>query len=372
MIKKAIVLLYLMIILAIFLCAQWETDISQWLESKDYKRATDFLLGCFEETSKIQRPDVCGLLAYSFGKLKDKRNEYRWVQQYFESYRGQDLNLNFLTISTWKDMNDYISGWKERYPLVTEMALIKSDVYYDNTPPSHISIGIDIKNMAYYKLSDETNVIKGGRFLQGFNSIQLEANSLFDRSGSHIYFLDLKTGDFILRKEIRIDIALDTEENKEKNETIAVARNPQYKLSMYIGDELVATRTSKFQQKLSLNIEKPPLPENYDPYDMVREDNPMANSASIFQALALAQEIIKSLSSKKDKEKRFDPLEKSQKIRTTFFRKDSGGIEREVSAEITLYTMNLDIHSTIIKRESSSPELNLTAVTFIVPNSSPS
>jgi hypothetical protein len=204
------------------------------------------------------------------------------------------------------------------------------------TPPDRLVIGIDLTENAYYKLSDKENVIKGGLFKKGPNFIDIEANDLFKKSGTHVYSLDLKVGEFVLREKIEIDIQLDFDDVdvQSKNK----AENPEYELSMFIGDRLVLSSKKFLPKNLSFEIEKPPLPENYGPFYEVRgrDKNPMLNSFSIIDAVGAAYGLIKKMIDKKRMRKTEQPLKKYRQQTVAFIRRDSEGISREIHALITL------------------------------------
>ena len=80
---------------------------------------------------------------------------------------------------------------QEELPLISDISLINSNINGPN-PPAKLVIGVDMERDAYYKLSDRENTIKGGLFKRGINIISIEADDLFQKSGSHIYFLDFK------------------------------------------------------------------------------------------------------------------------------------------------------------------------------------
>lgn len=211
-------------------------------------------------------------------------------------------------------------------------------------PPERVVIGIDLAESAYYKLSEQERVFKGGLFKKGINFIDIDANDLFKISGTHVYALDLKIGDLVLREKIEIDIQLDFDDDggddgvKIKNEV----KDPEYKLSMFIGDQLVLSSKKFVPKDLKFEIEKPPLPENYGPFYEVRgkDKNPMLNSFSIIDAVSAAYGLVKKMIDKKRVRETKPPLKKYRKLTITFIRKDSGGVAREVHAVVTLRAVN--------------------------------
>ena len=201
------------------------------------------------------------------------------------------------------------------------------------TPPAEIEIGIDISSDALYRLADEKGVIKGGLLKVGFNSIIIPANLLFLNSGTYKYFLDFKAGDTLLRKEIDIAIQLDQEINLMKKG--AEAKPHQYKLSMYIGDELILSST-KTPRLPSLVLGIPPLPENYRPFNPRDKSNPMLNSISIPDAVAAINELFKYFLSKKETKIPAAYFKKVKQMTIAYKRLNPDGNLNDVKATITL------------------------------------
>ena len=344
MMTKRIFVLLFIASLHFNLFGDWKTEVSEHLGNKDYKGAIDLLLRNFKKD--VPNPIISGLLAYSHNRLKNKNDEYKWLQEYFETYRGTEIIFTFLGNSTYMDVFNYIRTWKRKYPLVTEIALIDREIYKRSILPGKIVIGVDIENPAYYKLSDDKKIIKAGLFNRGFNSFSLAAHELFDNSGSHIYILDLKTEDLFLKKELEIDIQLDSQVVIKK--TDEKAKSIEYNLSLYIGDELIISSKKLHHEKSSWKFEIPaptsnlsPLipPEKIDP----RKEDYTSNSFSIPAAVAGVLQLIKGLKKKERAEEKVSYFQKSKQLTTTFIRKDFEGIEKEVRAVIRLKTRQLKI-----------------------------
>lgn len=221
-----------------------------------------------------------------------------------------------------------------RTTLLFDIALVDDERYKGPNPPAEIGIGIEITKDAYYKLSTDKDVIKGGLLKKGFNIINIKANHLFEKSGSYIYLLDLKFNDLILKKEIEIDIRLDSEVNVKKTED--KPQDIEYGLSLFIRDELIASSKKMHYEKFPLNIKLPPLPKNYRPFNPNARTDPIANSFSILSAVALAYELIKGIKNKRKAKKQAFTIQKKKQIIATFMRKNLAGVGKEVKAVILL------------------------------------
>jgi len=232
-----------------------------------------------------------------------------------------------------------LSLYADQITLVNEIALIDSEIYNQSFPPQKVIIGIDLENDAYYKLTYQKNTIKAGLLHRGLNLIHVEANNLFEKSGTHMYLLGLKVGGLVLEKEIKIDIHLDTPNLAEKKE--AESKNIEYELSMFVGDELIISSKKMHYDKFQLKLDPPSMPKNYKPFDPNWRTDPFANSFSILDAVAGIYNLIKKQKTKKSEEKPVKYIQKWQRIVTSFIRKDPGGVAREVKATITISTRDL-------------------------------
>ncbi len=335
MIKKLIPLL-LSAVISLYLSAgaDWRTDVSVFLgKTGDYQKAADYLINHFESLSEIEKSTACGLLAYSFHKLNDKNNAYKWLGEYFEKYGGYNLGFHFLDGSTQMAVTEFLLRWQSKYPLVTEMGFIDRGDFQSLSAPDQLVIGLEMASDAYFKLSDENQVLKGGLFLKGYNSFSLETGGLFEEGGTRRYFLELKVDDFIVRREVEISAQSDSYLSVKKVES--ETKNYEYLISMYIGDELVA-----FSKKLSpapppLKIDVPLGKGVYQPFGPVKKDDPFMNSFSIQDAVAVIYQTIKELTKGKGKELS-EPVRAKQQVTVNFKRRNSQGLEEEVKIFLTL------------------------------------
>lgn len=206
-------------------------------------------------------------------------------------------------------------------------------------PPKKLVIGIDTSMEAYYKFSDKENVIKGGLFQRGLNTVDIEALDLFEKPGTHIYYLDLKVDDRIEREKIEIDIQLDTPKSEPGDQS--QVRGTEYEVSMFIGGQLVVTGKKVSFKELSFKIDKPPLPEGYGPFYEIEKEykNPMVNSFSIIHAAAAIYDLIKKAIDKKKMQRNERPIQMHKQLAVTFLRRDSEGVSREINAAVELKTV---------------------------------
>ena len=342
MIKK-LFLLFLLMSIVLPSNADWMSDVSSYLSGGDYNGAIDYLMSHPEEAGKAPNPVISGLLAYSYHKLQNNSMEYEWLGEYFENYRGEEIIFDFLDDATYKDMLNYLMVWKARYPFVSEMAFVESDIYQGPSPPDKLIIGIDVESDAYYKLSSEEGVIRGGLLKQGFNSISIKANDFFQKSGSRTYFLDLKKGDLIVSKEIEIDIQIDSSVKVKRKIEVAdkPVPNPEFKISLFVGDKLIIESKKLAYENLPLKLHLPPWPDELRPYGPIYENKFALNSFAISDAVGAIYQLYKLIKNGKKDDTKPKPIQKQMQVRSTFLREASGGEAEEFRAVITLKTKHI-------------------------------
>lgn len=336
-IKKTLVLIFVFHITALSLWCGWRDEVSDYLRNENYQETLRYLLNRFQGTEQIHNPAVVGILAFSAAQLERENQELQWIKEYFETYRGSIWIFSFLDRTQFLKIEAYLRSWEKTYPLVHQIMLINGERYQGPQPPPELLIGIDIKNRAYYKLMEEDEVIKGSVLSPGFNTIPLPAGSLFEQSGSHTYVLSLKKGPLILKKELTLQIQL-TSSAPQKKETEGL--KGEYTLSLHIGENLILSR-KKMLDRLQMEINPTPLPPNYSFFDPDPDENPMAHSVSIFDAVNVLTQLVKEATTKEKPETEPYTPQTTRRLTASFLRPDSQGKNRKVQAVITLKTQDL-------------------------------
>jgi len=335
--NKAFFIPLILILFCAHLSAQWQGDLSSLLEARDYRSAISYLENNSDQIDEMFRPTLLALRCYTYNRLNDKQNEYDSLVEYYEKYRGGGRYLGFLGQWTLAQLSAYLYRWDNRYPLVKEMGLIRTGVYDSSYPPGEITIGLEIENDALYKLSDGEKTLEGGLFKKGYNAVRVESARLFDRSGTHRFFFELKAGDLVLIKEFSLDISV---VSALPPKPVERARGSmEYKLSLYLGGRMVASSTRLPADKPDWSMGLKPTPGlKFEPFGPKEDPDPAQNSVSIFQAAALANELVKLFKKDQESDLPAPPIRKYQRIETKFLRWDEEGRERDVEAEIVLKT----------------------------------
>lgn len=357
MIRKSISWWLILAFFQIGLSANWKVEVAGFFGQRpNYRSAINYLLSSSKTIAREEKLLAYLLLAYSYEKLGDKENEYKWLGKYFEIGRGYNPRFNFLDEYTAAAVRDYLNNWLEKYPLITDLAFVDTEKEDMNLPPATFLLAVHTANRAYYRLTIGKNIVSGGILNKGLNIINLPAGPLLEEAGKQIYFLDAKVGDLVLRKKIEVDVQLEPifppkriefqMKNSQKSEEI---KNLEYKLSMFIGDKLIVSSRKIQPYKLTLKLDIPLTKGKFQPFGPVVDKaspfnaDPLANSVSIPQAVASLVQLLTGNSKKSQTAaKRSAPREIKQ-IEITFIRKNAQGIEERIRAYLKLKVATIKV-----------------------------
>ena len=359
--KKILLLVGAATLLAGGLRAQtsWREDAAQiFSTTKDYRALSDLLGGRFEGLPVEEKADAAALLAYAARKLDDAGTEMRWLVEYFEGRNAQDSGLSFLDLSGQTEVLGYLNDWKLKFPWIASIALIKGVGDEVIIPQGTLPLVVEIQNRALYKFAEGTNVLKGGEFLPGFNVIGLDANLLFSRSGKRTYFLEVKSGPLILKRQIDLDVNVSWPAPPiaatEPAPPLVVpagqvppSQTREYRLSMFVGGDLVMSSSkTETVRPLVIGIPRSNNPVFLKPdYYTKRGDpwmSPNFNTFSIFDAIGLLYKALKDLWNKR-KGKTVEPpkIQTVQDLTLKFRNRNASGYQWELKVDLNLWTKSL-------------------------------
>jgi hypothetical protein len=345
MIKRTAAALVMVLALASALRADWKQELNARLgRDPDYRAAWDFLA---EEVKKLEAEDkqtAAFILPFLAARLDIEETERDLVADYFETYLDNDPDFGFLDDYTVRGLLGYWASWKRLYPLVYDLNLLS----YARTPatglPGSVEIGLELLNEAFYRISLGPYILEGGHWAEGFHILTIPLAGLFERSDTYEFTLDLKAGDIICRKplRLRVDIAdmatAPAPPQRDLFSTVpAVPTKPirEGEISVYIDGKLVlrsrkiATRPESFTFPLG-----GPLMRGQKPYMPTPKNDPMASGVSILDALALAYKAIKDLVAKKPPQPLPPSYQKVSVLSFAYSRTTEGG--QSVSARASL------------------------------------
>jgi hypothetical protein len=233
-------------------------------------------------------------------------------------------------------MFTYIHGEQQPVPLITEIGLIESSQGTETAAPRLLIIGIEATREIFYKLSDGRKIIKGGRFLRGYNSFSIDVGDFFERSGTHSYALELKADSQVTQKRFEIDVRLQESES-QKEEPDEVVLKYENIVSMYVGQRLIVSNRKLYTTELAEKIKAIPRPYSIDPNDSAAEPS-LKNTGGvpILEAVAAAVSVVKGLFDKKNEEDPVTPIRKKMRITKHIIRNDPEKGETSVTAVISL------------------------------------
>jgi len=322
----------------------WRSTTANYFYNRDFLNASEYLREQLPNVDTSERPTVIALLAFLSNRLGNKTQARDWMLQFFETYGGPNLSLPFLDIVSEGDVTAYLNSWRSRYPQVTNLSLVRRRNDPGPMPPETVELGIEISADAFYRFSNTNGIMGGGLLHKGFNILGIPAEHFFDRSGAHVFVLDLKQGEVLLRKELTVSVGVTPEEAPSAEKALTQAVGMEYLLSLYFGDKLVVSSSKLGQATNPLKLDLKPTnlianplfkpPGQHDPYD------PNLTGFSIPGAIDVLSGLVKDLLTKKPQ--KVEPtIDKVGSYTLTYFRSGAGSSEVEVKATVTLQTQNV-------------------------------
>ncbi len=312
MTRNALSVLVFLFISGFASASDWRTELLTYLgRQPDFRAALDYL---DKRMVSLEEPDsqtALAILAFLSSKTSNTDREKELAVEYFEKYSDNHPDFGFLDDWTRRDFLNFWGSWLSRYPLVTNVSLLEYREADEEGLPSMIEVGMDLLNEAFYRFSLQSRILEGGHWQGGFHILTIPVSDLFEESGSYDFILDLKFGDLVLRKPIRIDIDVESSglsrTAKEAGRLASGAppprplQIPEGEISLYVGGRLILTSKKtapQYAPPVNIPLPGPSMP-GQKPYLPPPKDDPMSRGVSIIDALTLAYQAIKDLTSKK-------------------------------------------------------------------------
>ncbi|MBN1939188.1 MAG: hypothetical protein JW843_06360 [Candidatus Aminicenantes bacterium] len=305
--------------------AQWR-ETAREIVSKggDFRSLGGQIAAAYSELPETEKADAAALGAFCAARTGETTEEIRWLVEFFEGGRALDSGFVFLDFSGQAILSTYLNGWRVKYPWVRNISLIKGTKDEIIIPEGTIPLAVEISIPAFYKFFEGEKVVKAGAFQAGFNVLGLEANALFRESRTRTYFLEVKSGSLVLRREFTLDVRVSwpTAPKPKAPEAPKVGKlaralgspDPpapdappiirEYNLSLFVGGNLLmSSQKSETVKPLKLDI----LPSNHPAFlkpdwNIKRNDpwaNPGMNTFSILDAIGIVGGLLKDLFRKK-------------------------------------------------------------------------
>ena len=351
--------------------ADWKAEFLTYLGAKpDFRGAMAFLTEKTKGMEEADRQTAAALLPYLAWKTGDAAGERDLVSDYFEKYLDNAPEFGFLDDVSLRDFLNFWGPWRSRYPLVSAVNFLYSPASAGSALPASFQIGLDLINDAYYKISLGPYNLEGGFWPRGFHIMTIPVDGLFERSGSYDFTLDLKAGagpdspgpgkagDIVVRKPIRIAVDITLVASARAPESVLpevrIPTKPAQaspalpgpgpaapaltgELSLYVDGKLIM-RSRKIAAKAPpINIPLGgPLMMGTKPYLPPPTKDPMANSVSILDAIALTYTVLKDLLAKKPPAPAPPSYQKVSSLSFSFTRAGANGTLSEAKALVRL------------------------------------
>jgi hypothetical protein len=352
MIKRTSASLLFLLAVGLAGAADWKTDFLTRLTPKpDYRHAREYLAGQVGSLDGADRQVAEALLAYLAGKLGETVAEQDLIAAYFDKYADTDPEFGFLDEVTLRDFMVFWARWKKSFPLVSDLNFLARRGISSRGLPAGLEVGLEIMCDAYYKISLGPYALDGGFWSRGFHIVNLPAAELFERSGNYEFALDLKVGDIIVRKPIRVEVNLTpvasfkpaspalppVDETARPAATAPPVTNMEGELTLYVDGKLVMTTRKVAVKPKPLGFALPgPSMQGQKPYLPPPRTDPFANSVSILDAISATYSVLKGLLSKKPAPPAPPSYDKVGAMSFTFARAEAGGKPSDFRADVRL------------------------------------
>jgi hypothetical protein len=341
------VILLLALAISLPLHADWKTELTTLLASENYESARQFLEPWLSTVDINDKPFVWLTLAYCSRKLGDKAGEIKWISGFFEIYNGAADAFPIKDFAMNKKIGDYMREWRENYPFIATIGLLKDKTFSSSDLPKFLTLAVETGQPTHYRLSHREDILAGGIMKKGFNYFEIPAASLFEKTDTHIYSLELKAGDLIVRKNIILKIACDFPENSGQVDDSV--KSSGFGVAMFIENRLIAyhkktVKVRRFSFAESDRMKRmgdaltgrPPNPLDIGEKSLERVSVPV---------LAIPVLAYKHLVKPKLKKKKEKAIKTFTRLGGTFLKKNNEGIEIPLDVEISLQVDSSGSHA---------------------------
>ncbi len=319
--------------------ADWKSEVGNLIsQGNDFQAAARYLEEQLDSLSDDDKAVASSLLPFFFHQVGDREKEYARLGEYFEKYGPLNMSYDFLPLSVRNSLVLYFRDWVLRYPWVLKVGFVESSSPQKKeaaaSAPRELVLGVDMANEAYYKLSRGQEVLKGGQFKRGFNSMTIETDNFFAEPATYPFSLELKAGDLIVRREMTIVVSLSVFGVLENQRS--EVQPSEYVLKMFLGDELLALSRKSVAAMPPVKIETPPPTGVYDPWGPGYQNKPEIPSGFPIGGIpTLVNELLKMLK-KKDEIEPVPPVELKPDLALLLRKKRPDGRTVEMLARLTI------------------------------------
>ncbi len=330
---------FVLLVLALDLSADWKQEVLGYLSPRrDYPAARAYLRENYSKIDPLEKSNALGFIAYLARMTGDSQDEQDRIAEYFETYGDTEPAFDLPDELLRRDFVMFWAKWKSTYPLVTGLVFLERPSESNPSPPARLEVGLNLLNGAYYKVSVSDQVLEGGLWQQGFHILKLPFSGSYDKPGSLEFNLDLMTEGMVIRKRIMVEVDVRATRSTASLPLVQTAvpspspppRLVEGEVSLYIGDKLILKSKKLSSKTAPIKFKIPgPSAAGTKPYLAPKKDDPILNTVSILDAVALAYQTVKDLVKKKKAEPPSAPsYQKTQQLAFSFAREspDSGEV----------------------------------------------
>lgn len=334
----------LLAVLALFFLPAYGRDPQDWkdevttlfLEKMPFAEIASFLEAKFDSINDEDKALATLILAFTWQKAGNNGRAYPWLARFFEEFQGEGAFFDFLPRALQNELWNYLRQWQSRYPLIKDLSfLVPAEKASSLSPPDNLILALHMANSAFFKLISEGETIKAGLLQKGLNTLSLESSPIIKESGIKSFFLELKVEDLIIRHEINIQVNLSSELLLSAEPAADITR--KYRVSLLMGNKLLAQSQSTFKLTPPLQITLPAADGRYSPYGPIHPSgrDPQAVGVSIFSLPAVIADLFKEFKAKREAKEKTPAPEIKREIQLIYINQTQRGLEK-MTADLKL------------------------------------
>lgn len=152
-------------------------------------------------------------------------------------------------------------------PAITAIGLVRGKQYDGSRVPGQCIVAIAASRDLYYKLTYNDTILSGGLLKTGPNLVDFHVPELFRTAGIYRYQLITKENNVTTTRPIIIES--DIQSLHEPSPIPDQARPGTSRVSMFVGDRLLAVQEKSHQMKLTTKTAGEPMALDYGQYNPV-------------------------------------------------------------------------------------------------------
>lgn len=269
-------------------------------QSPDVQQAAAYLESIWSKLPSAEKPAASACLAFLYHQLGLKTSEYHWLSLHLEKYPSSFWDSAFLPSPWSQKLIDYLNYWEKNYPQLFDLAFLKPPKSPLEKWPTSLTLVVNVKATAYYKIMQGGIPVTGGRLNAGTNLVTIPLPAFSPQERRLSFLLELKKEDLLIRHQIELRQTLEAATTQYAQQPPQVTSR-QFRILLYWKNKLLAQSQIIQDLKENINRDLPPRDGVFRPFGPYQEkNNPQNYGVSVFQAIKLLGDFLqKKLSSDK-------------------------------------------------------------------------